>query len=276
LHLAVNLFISFPPGFGRKFALFFAAFWFFLGSLLQTFPTLNGQSPASSLIQLYVGRAIGGFGVGVVSVVVPTYISESAPKHLRGRLTGMYQLAIVFGIAFSFWVNYGLLNQFGENANKPIQWKIAFGLQMLPGGLLVASMLTQSESPRWLAEKGRHEEARIVLAKLRGLPVDHEVVHEEFMGIKDDFEGKEKLTMWQQFGIATSSKKMFYRCSLPFIFMAFQQWTGVNSMNYVSDSGVVVGTSAKHIAFSTPLSSSRSLVSRELRLHFSEQVSTAL
>ncbi|KEP49546.1 sugar porter (SP) family MFS transporter [Rhizoctonia solani 123E] len=220
--------------FGRKVALFAAAFFFFLGSILQTVPALGSQSARSSLNQLYVGRAIGGFGVGLVSVTVPTYISESAPRLIRGRLTGMYQLAIVFGIAFSFWTNYGLLQQYGESPNVPQQWRIAFALQMLPGVLLVASMLTQSESPRWLAEKGRDEECKRVLARLRGVNVHDPVVEEEYALIKADFEGRVKLSLGEQFREATSSRKMLYRCSLPFILMAFQQWTGVNSMNYYS------------------------------------------
>lgn len=220
--------------FGRKPALFVASFFFFLGSILQTVPALNGQSSKSSLNQLYVGRAIGGYGVGIVSVVVPTYISESAPRLIRGRLTGMYQLAIVFGIAFSFWVNYGLLEQYGDKPDVPQQWRTAFALQLLPGVLLVTSMLTQRESPRWLAEKGRHDEAKVVLARLRGVPLNDPLVEEEHALIKADFEGRIKLTLAEQFREATSTRKMLYRSSLPFILMAFQQWTGVNSMNYYS------------------------------------------
>ncbi|KAG8688238.1 hypothetical protein FRC11_005805 [Ceratobasidium sp. 423] len=258
--------------FGRKKALFVAAFFFFLGSILQTVCAVGSQSARSSLNQLYVsslslhyarglgapamtswkespgladirvasalgghvGRAIGGYGVGLVSMVVPTYVSESAPRLIRGRLTGMYQLAIVFGIAFSFWANYGLLEQYGESPNVPHQWRIAFGLQMLPGALLVAFMLFQRESPRWLAERGRDDECKEVLARLRGVNVHDPVVEEEYTLIKADFEGRVKLSFAQQVREATSSRKMFYRCSLPFILMAFQQWTGVNSMNYYS------------------------------------------
>ncbi|KAG9126402.1 hypothetical protein FRC07_003551 [Ceratobasidium sp. 392] len=220
--------------FGRKPALFVAAFFFFLGSILQTVAALGSQSATSSLNQLYVGRAIGGYGVGIVSVVVPTYISESAPRLIRGRLTGMYQLAIVFGIAFSFWVNYGLLEQYGDSIDVPQQWRTAFGLQLLPGTMLVACMLFQNESPRWLAEKGRDDECKRVLARLRGLPPTDRLVEEEYALIRADFEGRVKLTFGEQFREATSSKKMLYRCSLPFILMAFQQWTGVNSMNYYS------------------------------------------
>lgn len=74
--------------FGRKLALIIAAFIFLVGSVLQTCSALN----TSSLSQLYVGRFVGGFGVGLVSAVVPTYIGENANKEIRGRCIGTMQL----------------------------------------------------------------------------------------------------------------------------------------------------------------------------------------
>jgi MFS family permease len=70
--------------FGRKRALIFADFIFIIGSLVQTLCAIN----TTSLAQLYVGRAIGGFGVGLISAVVPTYIGENANKEIRGRCIG--------------------------------------------------------------------------------------------------------------------------------------------------------------------------------------------
>jgi SP family sugar:H+ symporter-like MFS transporter len=68
--------------FGRKWALIIADIIFIIGSLVQTL-IFHGN-----LSQLYVGRVIGGFGVGLISAVVPTYISENAPKEIRGRCIG--------------------------------------------------------------------------------------------------------------------------------------------------------------------------------------------
>lgn len=73
---------------GRKVALIIAAVIFLAGSLIQTCAALR----SSSLAQLYVGRFIGGFGVGLVSAVVPTYIGENANKEIRGRCIGTMQL----------------------------------------------------------------------------------------------------------------------------------------------------------------------------------------
>jgi SP family sugar:H+ symporter-like MFS transporter len=68
--------------FGRKRAIIFADVVFIVGSLVQTL-IFGGN-----LAQLYVGRVIGGFGVGLISAVIPTYIGENAPKEIRGRCIG--------------------------------------------------------------------------------------------------------------------------------------------------------------------------------------------
>lgn len=70
--------------FGRKWALIMADIIFLLGSIIQTTCAIG----TTSLTQLYVGRVIGGFGVGLISAVVPTYIGENAPKEIRGRCIG--------------------------------------------------------------------------------------------------------------------------------------------------------------------------------------------
>lgn len=70
--------------FGRKWALIIADIIFIVGSLIQTLCGLG----TSNLAQLYVGRVIGGFGVGLISAVVPTYIGENAPRAIRGRCIG--------------------------------------------------------------------------------------------------------------------------------------------------------------------------------------------
>lgn len=74
--------------FGRKTALIFADVIFIIGSIIQTCSGLT----STSLAELYVGRVVGGFGVGLISAVVPTYIGENANKEIRGRCIGCMQL----------------------------------------------------------------------------------------------------------------------------------------------------------------------------------------
>jgi len=58
---------------------------------------------------MYVGRFIAGLGVGAASMLTPLYVSECAPRAIRGGLTAFYQLFIVTGVMISFWINYGCL-----------------------------------------------------------------------------------------------------------------------------------------------------------------------
>lgn len=166
----------------------------------------------------------------------------------------MYQLFIVIGIALSFWVNYGMLiAETDDDINNQRIWRIPFALQHLPGILLVVTMFWEKESPRWLGEKGRWEDAKAVIARLARKSIDHPDVVFEADEIRADLEKNVSLSFKEQFKQATSSGKMFYRCSLPAIMwvylfrlgvlkrlkhglyrMFWQQWTGVNSMNYYS------------------------------------------
>jgi len=85
--------------YGRKPSLITAAFTTILGVVIQT--SSDGHIPA-----LYVGRLVAGFGVGAASMLTPLYVSENAPRAIRGGLTGLYQLFIATGVMLSFWVNY--------------------------------------------------------------------------------------------------------------------------------------------------------------------------
>ncbi|KAF1957848.1 general substrate transporter [Byssothecium circinans] len=212
--------------FGRKKALIFADIIFIVGSLVQTLCAIN----TTNLTQLYVGRVIGGFGVGLISAVVPTYIGENANKEIRGRCIGCMQLFNVTGICLSFFVNYGINIQIKSLSSA--KWRVPFALQMLPGVILLVGIIFQNESPRWLVEKNRLQDAGKALAKVRGRPVDDADVIQELDEIILDFQGHEKLPLTGQLREACSSKRMFYQTSFAVILMFWQQWTGTNSINY--------------------------------------------
>lgn len=213
---------------GRKWALILADVIFLIGSIIQTTSAINTMS----LTQLYVGRFVGGFGVGLISAVVPTYVGENANREIRGRCIGCMQLFNVTGIMLSYFVNYGVSRQITD-VNNSAQWRIPFALQMVPG-LLLLLVGFQNESPRWLVEKNRLAEAKTALSHVRGLPEDHAAVNEELDEIVADFEGKDRLSLGMQVKAACSSKKMFYQTSFGVILMFWQQWTGTNSINYYS------------------------------------------
>ncbi|KAF1915782.1 general substrate transporter [Ampelomyces quisqualis] len=211
--------------FGRKWALVIADVIFIVGSLVQTL-IFGGN-----LTQLYVGRVMGGFGVGLISAIVPAYVGENAPKEIRGRCIGCMQLFNVTGICFAFFVNYGVNLDITSETNEA-KWRIPFALQMLPGACLLIGMLFMNESPRWLVEKNRITDAAKALAHVRGKPVDDPDVVQELDEIIQDFNGHEQLPLVAQLRAAVSSKKMFYRASFGVVLMSWQQLTGANSINY--------------------------------------------
>ena len=104
-----------------------------------------------------VARFIGGLGVGISTVAAPLYISEISPPDRRGRLTGMFQFNIVFGILMAFLSNW-LLRNTGEHA-----WRWMMGSEALPALLYTMACFLIPESPRWLLSRGREAEAATVL-----------------------------------------------------------------------------------------------------------------
>jgi MFS family permease len=142
------------------------------------------------------------------------------------------QLFNVTGIMLSYFVNYGISRHITSSTDST-KWRVPFALQILPGTLLLL-ILFENESPRWLVEKFRIDEARKALSRVRARPVDDPAIREELQEIITDFEGKEKLSLTQQLRLAFSSKQMLYQSSLAVILMFWQQWTGTNSINYYS------------------------------------------
>jgi hypothetical protein len=140
------------------------------------------------------------------------------------------QLFNVTGICLSFFVNYGISIQITSLSSA--KWRIPFALQMLPGVLLMAGIVFQNESPRWLVEKNRLRDAAKALATVRSKAVDDPDVLQELDEIVMDFQGHEKLPLKAQLKAACSSKRMFYQSTFAVILMFWQQLTGTNSINY--------------------------------------------
>jgi len=117
-----------------------------------------GCALANDVGTFIVARFIGGIGIGISTIVAPLYISEIAPSGLRGRLAGMFQFNIVFGIVVAFASNAALAGT-GENA-----WRWMLGIAALPSVLYTLFCLALPESPRWLlARKGDRASALAVL-----------------------------------------------------------------------------------------------------------------
>src|SRR5581483_4553566 len=129
-----------------------------------------GSALAQTSPELIVARFVLGLAVGTASFVAPMYISELAPKNIRGGVTGFNQLMIVSGILAAYVVNWAL-------KDAPNNWRWMLGLGALPGLGLAIGMYLLPYSPRWLMGKGRREEAHEVLCTVREDPgeVDEEL-----------------------------------------------------------------------------------------------------
>lgn len=106
-------------------------------------------------------RFIGGLGIGCSSVLGPVYIAELAPAKWRGRLVGLFQVNVVFGILLAYFSNYLI----GTLPLGLSEWRWKLGVSGLPAVLFLVMLFTIPRSPRWLARRNRIDEAREVLQK---------------------------------------------------------------------------------------------------------------
>ena len=138
--------------FGRRVVLLSAGVLFCISALGSAFP--------SQLWQLFAARVLGGLAIGSASLIVPLYIAEISPAHVRGRLVTLNQLAIVSGILVAFLSNYALARLSHGN------WRWMFGLGAVPALALCASLPWIPESPRWLLQRGERIRARVTLQQI--------------------------------------------------------------------------------------------------------------
>ncbi|MDD7887694.1 sugar porter family MFS transporter [Flavivirga sp. 57AJ16] len=162
-----------------------------------------------------VFRFIGGLGVGASTVAAPAYISEIAPAKDRGKLVGLYQFNIVFGILVAFLSNY-LLNNIGENA-----WRWMVGVEAFPAAIYTVFAFTIPKSPRWLLTKFRNSEA---IGVLQVIDPDQDP-EKLMMEIKDEMENtvpNENIFL----------KKYRFPLILAFLIAFFNQLSGINALLY--------------------------------------------
>ncbi|KAI6043445.1 general substrate transporter [Pisolithus marmoratus] len=195
------------------------------------------QAGAQSLNQLILGRAVGGLGVGALSMLSPLYMAEISSPELRGSLMALEQLAIVFGVVFGFWSGF-----LTRNAPGSASWRIPLALQFLPGISLCLGCFLLPPSPRFLVLKGRLEDAMQSLSRLR-LRTAAEAPHDpllqlEFLEMQVDvaLETQNSGTNEKE-GLMNSWGKLFHReyvdrTFIGIMIMFFQQWSGINALLY--------------------------------------------
>ncbi|KAI0919660.1 hypothetical protein AcW1_003143 [Taiwanofungus camphoratus] len=209
---------------GRKWSLFIFIIIFTVGAILQT---VAGGSRGIGYI--YAGRVIAGLGVGAISAVSPAFVSECCPKDVRGRITGFFQIMVAVGVMISYFLNLGVSLHIKTG---PRIWRIPFGFQLVPAGIMALGLLTVKESPRWLASKNRTEQALANLAYLRRLEPDDESIRYEMAEIEaaiaEERDARNGLGLKEAF----LGKGNWIRFVIAIVIFLLQQWSGQNSVNY--------------------------------------------
>ncbi|MFB6841059.1 sugar porter family MFS transporter [Streptomyces sp. NPDC056361] len=193
-----------------------------------------GSALPFALWDLAFWRIIGGFAIGMASVIGPAYIAEVAPAAYRGRLGSFQQAAIVIGIAISQLVNYGILqladgDQRGEIGGLEA-WQWMLGVMVVPALLYGMLSFAIPESPRFLISVGKTDRAKEVLAEVegQGVDLDHRVAE-----IDRAMRSEHKST-FKDLLVAGSTYKL-----LPIVWVGiglsvFQQLVGINVAFYYS------------------------------------------
>jgi sugar porter (SP) family MFS transporter len=194
---------------GRRPTVMITALVFIVGVLLAA---LTPTYPV-----LLIARVVIGLAVGAASAIVPLYIGEIVPPRVRGGLVSLNQLAITTGILVSYLIDYGL----SSSGN----WRLMFGLAVIPAAALLAGMSFQRESPHWLIRQGREDEARAVLRELRGAG-DIEAEITEVREVSQRQGGTREL-------LSRNVRPLLY---VGVLLAVFQQITGINTVIYYAPS----------------------------------------
>jgi sugar porter (SP) family MFS transporter len=148
--------------FGRKPVLSVAALFYSVSAV--------SSALATDFTFFIVARMLGGVAVGLALLIAPVYIAEIAPSRLRGRFVSFNQLNIVIGFSAVFFSNYYILKLAESDlfsvVNKPNCWRWMLGVETVPAVLYFLFLFFVPRSPRWLAQRGREDEALAVLNKV--------------------------------------------------------------------------------------------------------------
>lgn len=208
------LFGGFPTArIGRKKTLISIGILYFVSAI--------GSAMANDVYTFMIARLIGGVGVGISTIAAPLFISEIAPAKDRGKLAGMFQFNIVFGILVAYFSNYLI----GSLITDATAWRWMLGVEAIPALIYAVMTFALPESPRWLITHAKkRDEGAEIFRKINPEMTDREIetlVSEVENSVSKK---KEKSRFW--------SKRLSLPISLAVLIAFFNQLSGINVILY--------------------------------------------
>ncbi|KAJ4298235.1 hypothetical protein N0V90_006134 [Kalmusia sp. IMI 367209] len=207
---------------GRRKTIFIASFLTLIGEILQC--------TSFQIAQFIVGRFILGWGVGMLSTTVPVWQSECSSTANRGKHVVLDGCFISLGYTLEAWINLA----FYEQNNLPLQWRLPLAIPCLISLVPLAAVFSIPESPRWLVNKNRIEEAKTSLARFKGTHEEDAQVVSEIGGIEMALEETGRSAAKLSDIFTMGKDRLFYRFSLCIFLQFLQQMCGSNLISTYS------------------------------------------
>lgn len=202
---------------GRKKTLIANGFLFLIGAA--------GTAFAWDVWSFFIFRFIGGIGIGISTIAAPLFISEISPAQHRGKLTGMFQFNIVFGILLAFFSNFVIL----ALAPEETAWRWMLGIQLVPAALYTILCFTLPESPRWLITQAHKvEEGKRVFALVNPDMDEHAIE----MLVKSVEQSAQEESKTKESATKFFTRRLRYPILFAFLIAAFNQLSGINIILY--------------------------------------------
>lgn len=199
--------------------------------------------------QVYAGRFIAGLGIGQTTVVAPVYLSEIAPKSVRGLCTCAFSGAVYIGIMLAYFASWGSSLHIPTGTSN--QWVVPTTLHVMFAGIIFILSFFNYESPRYLIKRNQPDHATTNLARVRNLPVDSPFIIKEIAEIQQQLHEEQEATLGQGWlGVVKEMFCMpnnFYRIYLGLGSQLLSQWSGAQSITiYAPEFFALLGTKGQN------------------------------
>ncbi|KAE8143815.1 MFS sugar transporter [Aspergillus pseudotamarii] len=200
---------------GRRPTLWLAMITLSIGAIIQT--------SAYGVPQMIVGRIVAGLGVGIDTATVPMYQAELCKAAVRGRMVTTEVLFTALGITVAYFFAFGM-----DFVGGAIAWRLPIAAQILPAFIISIVLFGLPETPRWLIERGRVDEAVQVMCQVYGVGPEDESVQHETREILGALANESEVDFHWSRLFKNDRVQTRRRVGLALLVLSFNQWVGIN------------------------------------------------